>query len=81
MEENIKEIVNACLEDENLLKIVKEIASMNQEEKDLFQKKVNKYFFSRNSPEDTMAYKFYQFILLENNAQKVLDEVMKVERK
>lgn len=81
MEENIKEIVNACLEDENLLEVIKIIASMNREEKDLFRKKVNKYFFSKSSPNDVMTYKFYQFVLLDDNAEKVLNEVMKVERK
>ncbi|MCD6545087.1 MAG: hypothetical protein J7K69_00330 [Thermotogae bacterium] len=81
MEGNIKEIVNACLEDENLLEVIKIIASMNREEKDLFRKKVNKYFFSKSSPNDVMAYKFYQFVLLDDNAEKVLNEVMKVERK
>jgi len=78
MEGNINEIVKACLEDKDLLDVVKAIASMNKKEKEIFKKKVNKYFFSRSSSEDVMAYKFYQFILIDENARKVLDEVMKI---
>lgn len=78
MEENTKEIVKACLENKDLLDIVRTIASMKEEEKEIFKKKVNKYFFSKNSSEDVMAYKFYQFILVDENAKKVLDEVMKI---
>ena len=50
--------------------------------REIFKKKVNRYFFDKKSQEDLMAYRFYAIILTGDNARKIVEEVKKVnERK
>ncbi|MEN3041804.1 MAG: hypothetical protein ABDH59_00620 [Fervidobacterium sp.] len=71
--EELKIIAEACLNDERILEIVKNISNMSEEERIDFKSKVLKYFMKKNSPEDMEAYNFYKIILTENNAKKVVD--------
>ncbi|RKX54679.1 MAG: hypothetical protein DRP30_01560 [Thermotoga sp.] len=81
-EEELREIVNACLKDKRLMEIVERISNMTDGEKEIFKKKVNRYFFDKKSQEDLMAYRFYAIILTGDNARKIVEEVKKVnERK
>ncbi len=71
----VQEIVEACKEDPRIRKIVEEVASMSEEEREIFRKKVKAYFLSRTSPEDVEAYKFFKFILDETILKQVLDKL------
>lgn len=62
-DDEIKEIIRACAEDENLRRIVFEINEMSLEQKSSFEQKVNDYFFTRTSKEDVQAYNFFRIIL------------------
>ncbi len=66
------EIVRACLEDERLLRVVQEIGKLSREDKSKFLSKVKEYFFEKTDQADVEAYKFYLFILEDDNAEKVL---------
>lgn len=59
----IKEIIKACAEDENLRRIVFEIDEMNSEQKSALEQKLIDYFFTKTSKEDFQAYKFFKLIL------------------
>ena len=77
----MKEIVRACLKDKRLLEVVEKIANMSDGEKEIFKKKVSKYFFDKKSQEDLMAYRFYTLILMNDNAKKIVEEVKKSDEK
>ncbi|RKX50350.1 MAG: hypothetical protein DRP38_01285 [Thermotogae bacterium] len=71
----IQEIVEACREDPRIRKIVEEIAAMEDDEREIFRKKVKSYFLSRTSSEDVEAYKFFKLILNESILKQVLDRL------
>jgi|YelNatPaOPRAMG01_1025707.scaffolds.fasta_scaffold04430_2 hypothetical protein len=62
-EKEIKEIIRACAEDVNLRRIIFEIDRMCGEDRAIFGKKMDRYFFSKSSEEDLQAYKFFKTIL------------------
>jgi len=55
-----------------LLEIVKHVASMSDEEKELFKTKVKAYFLNRTDETDLQAYEFFRLILEDKNAERVL---------
>lgn len=71
--EQLRIIAEACVNDERILDIVKNIANMSQEERNDFRSKVLNYFMKKTSPEDMEAYNFYKIILSEDNAKKVVE--------
>jgi len=71
----IQEIVETCKEDPRIRKIVEEIAAMEEDEREIFRKKVKSYFLSRTSSEDVEAYKFFKLILNESILKQVLDRL------
>lgn len=71
----IQGIVEACKEDPRIRKIVEEIAAMEEDEREIFRKKVKSYFLSRTSSEDVEAYKFFKLILNESILKQVLDRL------
>ncbi|MCD6448990.1 MAG: hypothetical protein J7L34_00585 [Thermotogaceae bacterium] len=73
-------VVKSCIEDSRLLDIVRNVARMSEEEKSVFLKKASLYFMNKSSEEDIEAYKFFKFILQENNAKGVLERVKEYER-
>ena len=73
-----EEIVKKSAYDSELKKIVYYIASMNNEQKKDFKKKLNLYFFDKNSENDVEAYKFYKVLLESNNAQILQKEIKKI---
>ncbi len=76
----LEHVVKSCIEDSRLLDIVRNVARMSEEEKEVFLKKVSLYFMNKSSEEDIEAYKFFKFILQGDNAKKILERVKNNER-
>lgn len=76
--EQIKIIAEACLNDERILEVIRNIADMSEEGRNDFKSKVLSYFMKKTSPEDIEAYNFYKIILNENNAKKVIELYQKL---
>ena len=76
----LDEIVRACLEDERLLKIVKDIAGMNDEEREEFREKVVRFFMNKADEADVQAYRFFRIVTEDGNAETILREVYEVEK-
>ncbi len=76
----LDEIVRACLEDERLLKIVKDIAGMNDEERREFREKVVRFFMDKADEVDVQAYRFFRIVTEDGNAETILREVYEVEK-
>ncbi|AJC73592.1 hypothetical protein AJ81_04530 [Pseudothermotoga hypogea DSM 11164 = NBRC 106472] len=72
MEDVLLQIASACVQDRSLLEIVKHVASMSDEEKELFKTKVKAYFLNRTDETDLQAYEFFRLILEDKNAERVL---------
>ncbi len=70
--EEIKEIIRACAEDQNLRRIIFEIDQMDEGHKALFARKIDVYFFSRSSKEDAQAYRFFKFVLDDQIRENVI---------
>lgn len=75
MDEVLREIVKACIEDQRIFEIVQRVAKMTTLEKEEFESKVKNYYLSRTDQEDLQAYEFYTFILRESHAQKIVEIV------
>ncbi len=75
-----EEIVKACLEDERLLDIVRNVARMSEGEREVFRRKVLRYFADKTSEVDVQAYRFFKFVLEDGNASKILEEVERLGR-
>ncbi len=75
MADAFEEIVKACLEDEQFFDVVRKISSFSQDQKNEFLLKLKKYFFERTDESSIEAYRFYLFILEDENAQKVVQQV------
>jgi hypothetical protein len=73
-----EEIIKKTAYDSELKKIVYYIASMSDEQKEDFKKKLNLYFFDKNSENDVEAYRFYKVLLENNNAQVLQKEIKKI---
>jgi|YelNatsi2bottle7_1022547.scaffolds.fasta_scaffold00412_2 predicted metal-binding transcription factor (methanogenesis marker protein 9) len=71
--EELRNIAEACLNDERIYDIINSISNMSEEELRDFRSKVINYFMNRNSPEDKEAYKFYKIVLEDKNAKKILE--------
>ncbi len=80
MDEVFQEVVRACIEDKRLLDIVKSISKMTDEERSIFERKLSFYFMNRSSEEDVQSYRFFKYIMENDNAARVLMEVKKHER-
>ena len=76
----LEDVVKSCIEDSRLLDIVRNVARMSKEEKELFSKKVSLYFMNRSSEDDIEAYKFFKFILQNDNSKVILERVKNNER-
>uniref|UniRef100_A0A832IDB3 Uncharacterized protein n=1 Tax=Pseudothermotoga hypogea TaxID=57487 RepID=A0A832IDB3_9THEM len=72
MEDVLLQIASVCVQDRSLLEIVKHVASMSDEEKELFKTKVKAYFLNRTDETDLQAYEFFRLILEDKNAERVL---------
>jgi len=72
MEDVFLQIASVCVQDRSLLEIVKHVASMSDEEKELFKTKVKAYFLNRTDETDLQAYEFFRLILEDKNAERVL---------
>ena len=73
--ELLKSVVDACKIDRDLRNVVKNIALMSGEEKDLFLKKVKAYYLLKTDETDREAYRFYKVVLENNNAKIILQEL------
>ena len=74
----LREIVRACLEDERLLEIVRDVCSMDGQRREEFRMKVVSYFMDKTSEQDVQAYRFFKTILQGNNAEVILREVRRL---
>jgi len=75
MEDVLQEIVRACREDKRIFEIVQSVALMSREEKEQLGAKVKNYFLDKTGQIDVQAYRFYNFILDNANAQKIVEIV------
>jgi len=71
--EELRNIAQACINDQRIYDIVVSIANMTEEEASVFKSKVLAYFINKKSPDDVEAYKFYKLLLENQNVRKVLD--------
>ena len=69
------EIVKKCAYDPEMRKIIYYIASLADNEKENFKKKVNMYFMNKNTDNDTEAYKFYKVLLADKNAELLMKKI------
>jgi len=72
MGEVIEQIAEVCKSDSQLREIVRAVARMSLEEKDVFVSKVRRYFLNKADKVDVEAYKFYSVILEGENSRKIL---------
>jgi len=72
MGEVIEQIAEVCKSDSQLREIVRAVARMSLEEKDVFGSKVRRYFLNKADKVDVEAYKFYSVILEGENSRKIL---------
>jgi len=72
MGEVIEQIAEVCKSDSQLREIVRAVARMSLEEKDVFVSKVRRYFLNKADKVDVEAYKFYSVILEGDNSRKIL---------
>ena len=73
MDEVLKVVAESCKADERLMDIVKHVASMSDEDKEEFERKVKKYFLRKQTPEDLEAYRFFCVVLESDNAKMILE--------
>lgn len=73
MGEVIEQIAEVCRNDSQLCEIVRAVARMSLEEKDVFGSKVRRYFLNKAGEVDVEAYKFYSVILEGDNSRKILE--------
>jgi len=73
MEDVLLQIARACVQDSSLFEIVRHVASMSDEERELFKTKIKVYFLNRTSEVDLQAYEFFRLILEDKNAERVLE--------
>ncbi|PHJ14179.1 hypothetical protein IM41_02415 [Fervidobacterium sp. SC_NGM5_G05] len=78
LNEELKIIAEACINDDRILEIVTSISKMSETERDNFKSKITSYFMKKNSKEDMEAYKFYKLILENSNAHKVIELYSKI---
>jgi len=67
-EEELNEIIIACIQDERLREILGRVLSMNEREKNDFRKKINLFFLDKTSHEDLQSKRFFNLITSDNNA-------------
>ncbi len=77
MDRALEEIVSACLIDSRIRDLVENIATMDNEKRNEFKKKMNIYFAGRSAEEDVQAYRFYKLVL--EKYDEILEEVRKRE--
>jgi len=71
----LNDISVACKEDKRLRDILRRILTMSEEEKRAFRKKMTIYFIGKDGEDDGTVKSFFQFVLEEDNAVKIAENI------